>query len=357
MQVPERTVSIRLVVVGVALAVTVLLGVLGTVLIRQAHERMTDAAEQTMTGYARLVALAHSQWVAESEVLLASLAGVVERGEVASGQCTYTLSALLRRAKGYDTFLIAGPDGDVWCGPRPLNTPVNVADRSYFKQALASHAFTAGEYIVGRVSGVRTLPLAYPLMRPDGEVAAVIVAGKKLAWFREIVATLDMPTETHVALIDGTGATLAHYPGDASDDEIPRGVRDWAIQATRDGETSVHVGPGHGGDERIHAFSPLGEVMGAGVVISLPSREALAPVHTFLIHATIALASALALSILLLLLVLRGTILIPVARLLAGMREVRAGNRTWRTRGKAGGSTEMTELYRSFDGMLTELNF
>lgn len=352
----QRTVSIRIVMLGVACAVTVLLGLLGAVMIQQARNRMAEASEENAIGYARLVALAHGQWIAESSVVLAAVAGVVDRGEIASGQCTATLAALLARAEAYDTFLVVGPNGDLWCAPKPIVEPVNFADRAYLRKALETKRFSTGDYVVGRVSGKRTLPIAYPVLDASGAVQAVIVAGKRLAWFREIISDLDLPDETHVAVIDSHGVVLAHYPVESEDEEVRGEGWDWASHAMAAREIGTYIGIGHDGVERIHAYTPLGDLPGTGIIVSQPSAVALAPAHAFLTQATLALGAALLLSILLLLTVLRGVILMPLARLVAGTRAVQAGDRSWRTLGRSGGSTEMAELYQSFDGMLAELD-
>jgi C4-dicarboxylate-specific signal transduction histidine kinase len=82
----------------------------------------------------------------------------------------------------------------------PLSETVSVADRRYFKNVLASGKLSSGEYHIARTTNKPTLNLGYPLKDDNGKVAAVIVAGFSLDYYRHIFDAYNLPQGASFAL-------------------------------------------------------------------------------------------------------------------------------------------------------------
>lgn len=347
--------SLRVIVALVAAAIVVAFGFAGAVIVDVSRDRMAEDGRRTIATYAQLVALAHDQWIAESRPLLSSLS-VIDRDDLASGGCTRKLAEVLKNAHGYDTLLIAAPDGRVLCAPWKLSKPVSVADREYFSKALATKDYAAGEYIIGRVSGLRVLPVALPILGPDGQVDRVMIAGKQLDWFRRMIDSLGLPAGLHVGLLDRNAVELTTYRELEMPIEDRSAIAGELARAVTEGHTLFREARGRDGVVRMVALAPLGGGgMQHGIVVSRPIREAQAEESRFLWTTVGVLGAALVAVAVAVLLLLQRFVVTPVGRLIDGMRGVRAGDRAWRAGDRAGGAMEIEELYRSLDGMLAEL--
>ena len=75
------------------------------------------------------------------------------------------------------------------------------ADRSYFREALATGDFALSDYIIGRVTGKPIIVLALPRMR-DGVVETVLIAAIDLDWMSRIAAETGSSLGAEVLLID-----------------------------------------------------------------------------------------------------------------------------------------------------------
>ncbi|MEW5727507.1 MAG: ATP-binding protein [Pseudomonadota bacterium] len=347
--------SLRVIVALVAAAIVVAFGLAGAVIVDVSRDRMAEDGRRTIATYAQLVALAHDQWIAESRPLLSSLS-VIDRDDLVSGACTRKLAEVLKNAHGYDTLLIAAPDGRVLCAPWKLSKPVSVADREYFTKALATKDYASGEYVVGRVSGLRVLPVALPVLGPDGQVDRVMIAGKQLDWFRRMIDSLGLPAGLHVGLLDRNAVELTTYREMEMPIEDRSAVGEDLARAVAEGHTLFREVQGSDGVVRMVALAPLGGGgMPHGIVVSRPIREAQAEESRFLWTTIGVLGAALVAVAVAVLLLLQRFVVAPVGRLIDGMRGVRAGDRAWRAGDRAGGAMEIKELYRSLDGMLAEL--
>lgn len=102
----------------------------------------------------------------------------------------------------------------VVCSSTPDNLGLNIADRPYVQQAVASNRFVAGDFIIGRKSNVPMIGSAMPVRNQDGSLQRVFVATISTTWFNRTAAELASASPgSSVTLIDGSGVVLAHAPG------------------------------------------------------------------------------------------------------------------------------------------------
>lgn len=158
---------------------------------------------------ARRIAAQEAAVVAASRRLLVSLAGAPQ---VFDSRCPAFLAERARGLSQYTALVALDARGDLVCSSIPSTTPVNAADRSYFKGAVASRQFSVGEYQLGRVSGKASVAFAYPVFDSRGRVRRVLVAPLDLAWANAHLAVAGVPTGAEVVVVDRLGTILVRWP-------------------------------------------------------------------------------------------------------------------------------------------------
>jgi signal transduction histidine kinase/CheY-like chemotaxis protein len=108
-----------------------------------------------------------------------------------------------------DMLAVFDRTGSSVCRQSP--SPVNVADRPWFKQALAGE-FYLGEYQIGRTTGKRELPLAAPVKSDTGEVVGVAALAVDLEWLATTFAGRASVAGGTVLITDRNGTILVREP-------------------------------------------------------------------------------------------------------------------------------------------------
>ena len=100
---------------------------------------------------------------------LARLPAVIDRDEAV---CDSLFARLLRDHPELSNILLTDLDGRVVATGLPLFKNTDVSDRKYFRDALATRAFSIGEFNIGRTSGRPILVFALPLLDADDRCRA-----------------------------------------------------------------------------------------------------------------------------------------------------------------------------------------
>lgn len=167
------------------------------------------------------------------------------------------LAEILRLSPQYSNIFVADPSGSVWASAVPLTEVVSVADRRYFKNALASGKISSGDYHIARTSKKPTLNLAYPLLDGNGQVTDVIVAGLSFSYYRQVFESFKMPEGASFALLDYKGIVLARaiepekYVGTPANPEVFQSMLEGPDEETAIGTSSIV------GDRRIQTYRKI----------------------------------------------------------------------------------------------------
>ncbi|GEM_PF-2924907 len=317
--------------------------------IQSARERAIVQAQESVLNKARLVALAHDQWLEESHNLLATVAAALQQLPEMEQNCGALLTAMAQATRGVDTVLLTDHHGDLLCAPFPSSGQMSFRDRAYVQRALQTGEFTIGEYIIGRFSGERILPAALPLRDESGAVRYLVILGRKLAWIESAVMRQRFSSDTGIMLFDGKGAILAQVP--ARDEALALQV------AGRITERRQGVLEAQGVDEqrRYFGFTTLASgAQDAYVAVSVPAAEVLEPVGEFTSNLLLQFAVAAVLIIAVLWFGVEYWVLRPLHRMMVAMDGVRQGDLTRRVVVRHD-TQEMTQLAQSFNTMLGEL--
>ncbi|MFT6029787.1 MAG: diguanylate cyclase (GGDEF)-like protein/PAS domain S-box-containing protein [Oleiphilaceae bacterium] len=130
-----------------------------------------------------------------------------------SSECSLFLSNILRLNDTFVNLGVPTADGDLKCNANPLNKRVNVADRSYIKQALATRDFSIGEFQVDRAAGVTSINFAYPVIHPiSDKVVGLAVAVVSLDWWSKRLSGSRLPENSVAYITDHKRKIIATYP-------------------------------------------------------------------------------------------------------------------------------------------------
>jgi diguanylate cyclase (GGDEF)-like protein/PAS domain S-box-containing protein len=86
---------------------------------------------------------------------------------------------------------------------------LNVADRSFFRQAMAGEHLAIGDVISGKLTGEWVIPLASPVKDQAGRLRAVIAIGTLLKQFQDIFRMQQLPAGSIVRIVDQKGVVVA----------------------------------------------------------------------------------------------------------------------------------------------------
>jgi PAS domain S-box-containing protein len=240
-------------------------------------------------------------------------------------------------------------EGRVVASAVPLSGPVNVADRPYFRRALATGSFALGDYQMGRITGRPGLNVARPVFGSDGRPRAVIFAAIDLGWLSATQAEDSLAPGTVFAVIDHRGTILARRPNperwvgrDMHDSPVVR-----AVLSRRQGLLEA---AGVDGVLRLWSFRPVeGTRSAAYVIFGMDRGRVFADADRTMRHSLLLLALTLLVALSAAWLGARAVVLRPVDAIVSAARRLRAGDMAARTSMTEPG--ELGDLGRSFDRM------
>jgi putative nucleotidyltransferase with HDIG domain len=311
-------------------------------------------AQENALRLARLAANEHGRLVAQIRGLLAALA--IEVQEAGPQACGRFFIAYHRYTQEYANIGVAALDGAVLCSGVPMLRPVNIGDRDYFRRAIETRSFAAGEYQIGRIHGNHALNFGYPVVDRRGQITAVVFASLSLEWLSKAAAAAEMPPGSAVLVVDRRGTVLSGYPNSHSwigkpATQVPL-IRTIIAQ-----EEGVTTAPGLDGVSRLHGFAALArDARGpiAYVVVGVPTQVAFAGVNRGAQRAGAALLAILVLALVAARIGTDALIIRPVNTLVAATERLRAGDYGVRT-GLAHAPTELRRLSLVFDDMVGDL--
>ena len=312
----------------------------------QAFERTAELARSTG---ARV-----DHFIEGTEQLLDAI-GVLVAEDNASGPTNNAkLQALKAKLPPYIKLLqVISKTGDVVSLSAAADSqapPYNVADRKYFKEAMAKRRIGFGEPVVSRATGKMSLALARPIIDAQGAVEYVVTLSILVENFQEFLLTKGFPDKSEVTLLDETGMVIARSL-DPTNWIARRLVDQPSIQQMfRDKQGSVQT-KSLDDVERFYSYTTTQRAPWM-VYVGIPKSAALAPVQEslnrlwWIAAATVLLALGLGTAI-------SRRIAEPIRQLSADVRRFASGDLAHRTAVKT--SSEVGGLAEVFNNMAANL--
>jgi len=170
-------------------------------------------AQQQTRQLAMVVAEEQSRIVGEMRQLLgvlSSLGGM--RDPALLPQCNETLARIRQQNALYANIGLVDARGKLLCSALPFKPPVDFSDRAWFQRAIDERGFAVGDYLVGKLSGVPSVGMGYPLYGAGGKLEGVLYATLDLAWMQNLAGRLPLPPGAVVVVVDAGGTVLLRYP-------------------------------------------------------------------------------------------------------------------------------------------------
>ncbi|MDT8340490.1 MAG: ATP-binding protein [Longimicrobiales bacterium] len=128
------------------------------------------------------------------------------------GSCQETLAAMNEVIPVVVNLLVADRDGRVVCSAQPGDAdsaPESVADRVWFRALIAEPRYQVGAPHVGRITRRWVVPLAMPILGPDGTMAGVLGASVELRRLQDLLVGVSIGADDLVTIATADDVVLA----------------------------------------------------------------------------------------------------------------------------------------------------
>ena len=270
--------------------------------------------------------------------------------------CGLRLAEARKLNPAYGLIGVVGLDGRTVCAAEPRAVGVDLADRDYFKQAVATRRFVVSGFVVGRTTGMNIMVLAEPVLNDKGAVTSVVFLSLDLDWIGRQMQQMAVPPGSNVALIDGAGTIMASYPPEPN--SIGRKIPELAHfmkQRSTGHVDGVHI-VGNDRDSRVYVSVALPDTPSGSAFIraGIPTAETIVEANHALWRNLLALAAAVLLAFAAAWWLAGILVVTPTRRLIATAEALGSGDMAARSRVKHG-DDEIGQLARHFDDMAARL--
>ncbi len=175
-----------------------------------------EARTEALTS-ARLVSAEVEQLLESSRQLMVAMSKhpAVPDNET---ECSAYFKSVIQGFPIYREAAIVGSNGKFHCSTIPIPPDLNVEDRVYFRDAMASGQFTVGTLVQGRVTGSSSIHLSLPFKRADGLFAGIAVLILNPEIMARDLAARPWRSPHRIIVLDSQGTLVLTVPQNNSDD-------------------------------------------------------------------------------------------------------------------------------------------
>ncbi len=221
----------------------------------QQRRHEIKAAEQSLLYLVNRLAAEQVQIEDSTKNLLQELAKSPEVQKLDVEACNSLLYNVKRQHPYYSVLGLVSPKGDLIASSEPIEEPgINLSAQKQIRDAIDTHDFSAGEYVIGVVTGLRTIHYSYPVLDASKKLFAVLNVGFRLDRYKSLMEKANQRTDSVVVITDHNGVRLHRTPySDMASlgQPIPSKTFEWICSQRDEG---VFEGTGGDGKDRINAF-------------------------------------------------------------------------------------------------------
>lgn len=177
-----------------------------------------EKALETLAQHANSIADDLDEKIQGTTQLQFGLARAVDLDTKSRAECSAFLSAVREEYAQYTGILTITPTGNLFCDSLQTHRDLDLNDRAYFKKALVTHNAVTLEPVVGRLTGISVLQIAFPARTASGELKFVLLASFNLQKFANFHYQR-LSGAVDILLVDKNGAVLA-APGALRQDKV-----------------------------------------------------------------------------------------------------------------------------------------
>jgi PAS domain S-box-containing protein len=295
----------------------------------------------------------------EAKVLLMTLEHMPEVKTLDRQNCNQRFSDLLQEHQELSDIFLTDKDGVAVAAGLPALLGVNLSDRQYFRDVVASQSFSMGIYAIGRASGLPVLTFALPVLDDTGRFLGVLGASFKITIYQQFLAEQQLPPETRASFFDRNGLRLLSYPSSESripGQPLPKSLWERIVNAPSDAGTVTGMRPT--GEMAFIAFARLRLSQASPpymtIMVSMSQEEAFRESKNLFTRNVALLALAAILALVIARIVGWVSVLRGLDSLVAASGRLGAGDLTART-AVSFGSREVQQLGATFNDMAEAL--
>jgi diguanylate cyclase (GGDEF)-like protein len=285
---PFLTIRARvLILVVIAMTPIVLERVSGLQVGRADRIRMT---ETTMRDLTRHGADVYGQMLTLAWTVMGAAALALPEGDVDQQRCGRLMQDRDQGSDVIESLSIASPGGRILCSSEPDVVGVDVGDRPFFKEAVATGQFNVSGLLVSRAFHRPILAAALPKQQPDHATAFVVVSALNLSWIDGLLADVLSGRNISASIIDDEGILVTRYPKNenlADNDMRRTPLFDKLASGRGDSFTATDLD----GTDRIFAAARLGD--NAHLVVGIERAQVLTNINHQINVAYVVIASAI----------------------------------------------------------------
>ena len=177
--------------------------------IEEQQDELSEASA-TVQREAQLAAAGQKRMVDGARQLLLALSTVPAIRDHDETQCGPMLRRLVDEFHVYTVLGVSGPEGRIWCSSAAPGT--DISSRPGYRRAIETRAFAIGGYVVGRITGRRTLHFTLPMYGEDGQLLGVLSAGLDLERLAADLGNSPLAPGSTLTLVDPDGHVLVDLP-------------------------------------------------------------------------------------------------------------------------------------------------
>ncbi|MBF0398564.1 MAG: PAS domain S-box protein [Desulfobacterales bacterium] len=339
-----------LIVILLALIPTILLIVFNTI---EDHKRLTSEAKEEAHRLTRLIADNLNNIVDSTQHLLIALSKIEEVKQIDTEGCNKLFSELIKEYPLYANLLGFTPDGSLFCSAFPVNKPVNVINKNWFKSVLKNRKFVVSDYQFGSSCSKDVITMLYPVSSYDGEIDLILAANLDLKWLNKDISQAKLPEGTTIRIIDRNGTVLSRRPD--PDKWVGKSFADSPVIkiVLKEKEGTIEAIEGIDNVKRLYAFTSLKNNIEIYVSVGIPQKLVYEKINTYLKYSLLIIFLIASIAIFGAMLVSHFSIVVPIKKLIKAAKDL--GNGDLKTRANLANQGEFSELANAFDSMCESL--
>ena len=319
-----------------------------------AKERYQEAKASALSASKQLALQYSREGMALFDRAISQMSDLAASPEVQSrnsAACAQLFRLHSRVHPTYGPITLSRPDGSLVATSLQRPETKSLSTQEWFQAAARNKTLTLGTYQDAKDGAPARLPLAMPVLAPDGTVLSVLSMSLDQRALADLLDDLTLSEGVAVSILDRSGVILARFPADpkavgvsAPDAEtflpdfVPDGLNTWESK-------------GVDGVQRLYYLTPLLKQDKRGIVlrVGMPKALVLAAVDRRLVRDLSFIAAMTVLAFFVTWLFSNAFVLKQVRQLWRATKRMSEGDYSYRI--GATGSGELIELSMAFDGM------
>lgn len=211
------------------------------------------------------------------------------------------LADVLKLNPQFANIVITDKNGEVWASALPASIKFSLKNMRTYQNAMKTHRFSSGEYVVGKISTKQTIGFGYPIIDSKGSVEDVIALNINFQHFNELLRQTGLPAGTIFTIYDHNGIVIdSNQNPELTGKKAPEDI---LLKIVNGPVNESYIDPGMSGQKQIISFQKLRlkdeQFPYLSISVSIPLQSTLERADHELYHSVVLLSPFLLISIIL----------------------------------------------------------